>query len=95
MPEYISTQPLQTLSLPHPYYIYDGGYGDETHILTLLAAWERYRRDGGKYELLLLGSALRHLGSLMHTIRSFDLSGSVHYLGALDEGTLHHLYSNA
>ncbi len=87
--------PIQRIETPHPYFIYDGGYAGESNILTLLAAWERYRRDGGRYELLLLGPALSHLSTLTHMIRSLDLAGSVRYLGYLDDATLTTLYTEA
>jgi glycosyltransferase involved in cell wall biosynthesis len=87
--------PIQRIETPAPYFIYDGGYAGESNILTLLAAWERYRRDGGRYELLLLGSALSHLSLLTHMIRSLDLVSSVRYLGYLDDATLATLYSGA
>lgn len=87
--------PIQRIDTPVPYFVYDGGYAGESNILTLLAAWERYRRDGGRYELLLLGPALSHLSLLTHMIRSLDLAGSVRYLGYLDDATLATLYSGA
>jgi glycosyltransferase involved in cell wall biosynthesis len=87
--------PIQRIDTPIPYFIYDGGYAGESNMLTLLAAWERYRRDGGRYELLLLGSALSHLSLLTHMIRSLDLLSSVRYLGYLDDATLATLYSGA
>lgn len=86
---------LQIISTQVPYFIYDGGYGNEANILTLLAAWERYRHDGGKYELLLLGSAGKHLSTLTQTIRSLDIHTSVRYLGVLDTGTMHRIYRDA
>lgn len=89
------TAPLQMILTPHPYFIYDGGYGNEANILTLLAAWERYRHDWGKYELLLVGSAGEYLSSLTQMIRSLDIAGSVRYLGPIDDGTLHTLYKKA
>jgi glycosyltransferase involved in cell wall biosynthesis len=87
--------PLQVIQTQDPYFIYDGGYGNEANILTLLAAWERYCHDGGNYELLLLGSAGDHLSTLTQTIRSLDIHTSVRYLGALDEGAMHRLYTSA
>jgi glycosyltransferase involved in cell wall biosynthesis len=89
------TAPIQRIDTPVPYFIYDGGYAGESNILTLLAAWERYRRDGGRYELLLLGPALSHLSLLTHMIRSLDLVSSVRYLGYLDDASLAPLYSGA
>jgi glycosyltransferase involved in cell wall biosynthesis len=90
-----TSAPIQRIDTPVPYFLYDGGYAGESNILTLLAAWERYRRDGGRYELLLLGPALSHLSLLTHMIRSLDLAGSVRYLGYLDDATLATLYQKA
>jgi hypothetical protein len=45
---------LQKIPTPKPYYIYDATYGNEANLLSLLTAWERYRHDGGTYELLLV-----------------------------------------
>jgi glycosyltransferase involved in cell wall biosynthesis len=91
----VDTAPIQRIDTPGSFFIYDGGYAGESNILTLLAAWERYRRDGGQYELLLLGPALSHLSLLTHMIRSLDLVNSVRYLGYLDDATLATLYSGA
>ena len=55
--EISSVSALQIIPTPHPFFIYDGGYNTEANIITLIAAWERYRRNGGLYELLLVGSA--------------------------------------
>jgi glycosyltransferase involved in cell wall biosynthesis len=89
------TTPIQRIDTPVPYFLYDGGYAGESNILTLLAAWEHYRRDGGRYDLLLLGPALSHLSLLTHMIRSLDLANSVRYLGYLDDATLATLYTEA
>lgn len=84
--------PLQSIQTDVPFFLYDGSYGNEANLLTLLAAWERYRHDGGTYQLLMIGAVYDGLSSLTHMIRSLDLHESVRYLGTLDEGTMHHLY---
>jgi len=95
LPQYTETAPMQQIHTPNPYYIYDGSYGHEADIIWLLAAWERYRHDGGTHDLYLLWSAGESLSDLTQTIRSFDIHTSVKYLSVLDEWSAHILYRNA
>lgn len=78
-----------------PFFIYDGGYGNEANLLSLLSAWEKYKSEWWTHELLLIGAAMDGLSALTQMIRSLDLHNSVRYLWVLDAPTLHTLYQKA
>lgn len=86
---------FQNIIIDRPYFIYDGGYGEESGLTQLFVAWEQYKHSGGTCDLLLIGSAGNMLSQITHTLRSLDIYSSVRYLWSLDVSSTHHLYSHA
>lgn len=86
---------LQTLRIEGSYFLYDGTYGIESHIESLLIEFSKYRSAGGRYTLVLHGNTGKHLKSLTETIRSLGLETAVFITGCLDTAAHESLYGHA
>lgn len=87
---------LSQLTLPTPYWIYDGSYGSESSIDALIAWYASYRRLGGTHTLvlawLMTSDEIRYVSYHAH---AHEITGSVRIIGAMRAEQLESLYTSA
>ncbi|MBC7503942.1 hypothetical protein H7169_03145 [Candidatus Gracilibacteria bacterium] len=87
---------LSQLSISGPYWLYDGSYGSESGIYTLIRGYRDYRDSNGNHILILMGRlALTELRDVSLQIQQLSLTGFVRIIGTLDGEGQETLYMHA
>lgn len=83
---YISISPekntpfLQELGINTPYWIYDGQYGSEVDMSSLLSWYKQYQENGGTHMLVLMWDPWWELKNLTNLIRAMNIANHVKFI---------------
>lgn len=87
---------LEQLGITEPYFVYDGSYGNESNIFSLLEGFAVYKQEKkGKAMLVLHGNTSHFLSELTDTINTLQLTQHIKITGTLSESEQEALYNHA